>query len=431
LKDASQPADRVLLVPGASRPDVSGLSRSRAIVTVYGGMLSHIAIACRELGVPCVAGLGATIPDGTSVEVDGDLGTVTPTAAVKARAPSMPRRLAPSPVRAHGGDHREVISDSLWLYDLSTQSDGDAFVHLPLVYATHMSVQHEAYAQAMLRFAQLIDRNQSLRGSIVDEVVFRFDAAGYRTFRDRCLAKIGLNRRFAGRLGERSISVRRRLPAACIRAERSFASTGDVSGSMLTRLFDLVVAAIMVNLANPFVESAIVLARELFGDRADFDSLYQDIVLRPSFSHMSYFDSELGRLRKLARESLVTREDIERFAWVAGFLGPDGRDRSAFESGKYVAKQIGSPHTLSGPDKRAPSTAYVSAPEVPMDPTGLTEEWSDEENQLMRLLMLMRNLQVSEESRHYWQARAMRLFRLLAGPDLAAETRLLADYKAI
>jgi rifampicin phosphotransferase len=50
-----------------------------AVVTDRGGVLSHPAIVAREYGIPGVVGTrNATtrIPDGATVEVDGDAGTV-------------------------------------------------------------------------------------------------------------------------------------------------------------------------------------------------------------------------------------------------------------------------------------------------------------------------------------------------------------------
>jgi phosphohistidine swiveling domain-containing protein len=54
-------------------------TRPAAVVTRYGSLLSHLAIVCRELGIPLVAGLQIepTARYGT-VEVDGWSGTVTP-----------------------------------------------------------------------------------------------------------------------------------------------------------------------------------------------------------------------------------------------------------------------------------------------------------------------------------------------------------------
>jgi len=45
-----------------------------------GGQVSHAIIVSRELGLPCVVSASdasARIPDGATVEVDGDHGTVT------------------------------------------------------------------------------------------------------------------------------------------------------------------------------------------------------------------------------------------------------------------------------------------------------------------------------------------------------------------
>jgi pyruvate,water dikinase len=50
------------------------------VVVDTGGTVSHAVIVCRELGIPCVvsaAGATGTIPDGATVTVDGDTGTVT------------------------------------------------------------------------------------------------------------------------------------------------------------------------------------------------------------------------------------------------------------------------------------------------------------------------------------------------------------------
>ena len=50
-----------------------------ALVCDAGGPLSHPAIIAREFGIPAVVGTGvgtSVIPDGASVLVDGDKGTV-------------------------------------------------------------------------------------------------------------------------------------------------------------------------------------------------------------------------------------------------------------------------------------------------------------------------------------------------------------------
>jgi pyruvate,water dikinase len=428
LKEGPAPADPILLIPGALRPDAQTLSGSRGVITMYGGILSHIAIACREMGIPCVTAVEVALPDGVAVDVDGDRGTVTPVVGgTRAIGPSRrrSRKLVHAPLKS--GAHRKVVNETLWLFDLSTRSDNSAWVHVPLVYATNMSVQHEAYANALLTFAHLIDNNRSLQGSLVGDVVFRYDLAGYHAFRSACLAKVVLDRQFAAEIAERYISIRRRLPLTCLAAEESIVVSGRVDQAVTSRLFCDVVEAIAINLANPFVESAVVLAREMFGADDEFDSLYRRVVGPPSFSHMSYFASEEQRLRKRAQRGSVTAGEIQRFAWVAGFLGGGEADRSPFESASYVARQMGLASDRLPVDD-SPSAANILPPNCAMDPTGLTDEWADDDNAIVRLLLLLRALQVGEEFRHYWQARVMRLFRLLAGDDWSAESQHLAEY---
>ena len=50
------------------------------LVTDTGGVMSHSAICAREFAIPCVVGTQlatTTIPDGATITVDGDAGTVT------------------------------------------------------------------------------------------------------------------------------------------------------------------------------------------------------------------------------------------------------------------------------------------------------------------------------------------------------------------
>jgi pyruvate,water dikinase len=66
-------------------PDlVPQMRKAAGILTALGGRLCHAAIVSREMGKPCVVGLGLTQGEwlrrykaGTMVTVDGDTGTVT------------------------------------------------------------------------------------------------------------------------------------------------------------------------------------------------------------------------------------------------------------------------------------------------------------------------------------------------------------------
>jgi len=55
------------------------MTSAAAVVTDIGGVLSHAAVVCRELGIPCIVGTGsatATIPDGDLIEVNANEGVV-------------------------------------------------------------------------------------------------------------------------------------------------------------------------------------------------------------------------------------------------------------------------------------------------------------------------------------------------------------------
>lgn len=69
----------VLVAPMTSPPWFTIMMKASAVVTELGGVLSHPAIVCRELGIPAVvAAKGATkkLRDGEVVLVDGSSGKI-------------------------------------------------------------------------------------------------------------------------------------------------------------------------------------------------------------------------------------------------------------------------------------------------------------------------------------------------------------------
>jgi len=70
----------VLITPSTNPAFNVVLPQLGAIVTAFGGVLSHAAIVAREFGIPAVVGcrkVTEKIKDGAIVRVDGDTGTVT------------------------------------------------------------------------------------------------------------------------------------------------------------------------------------------------------------------------------------------------------------------------------------------------------------------------------------------------------------------
>lgn len=77
--------DGDILVCDITTPDYIGLmQKAAAVVTERGGILSHAAIVCRELGKPCIAATG----NATTVLKDGQKVTVNATAGVVLAAAS-------------------------------------------------------------------------------------------------------------------------------------------------------------------------------------------------------------------------------------------------------------------------------------------------------------------------------------------------------
>ena len=77
--DRLEPGD-IMVCATTAPPWTALFAIAAAVVTDTGGVMSHSAICAREFAIPCVVGtqLGtSTIPDGATITVDGEAGTVT------------------------------------------------------------------------------------------------------------------------------------------------------------------------------------------------------------------------------------------------------------------------------------------------------------------------------------------------------------------
>jgi pyruvate,water dikinase len=69
----------ILIAERTSPNLVPIMLKSRGVVTERGGSLSHAAIFCREMGLPCVVGVTNLIDSlsgSKKVKIDGEIGTV-------------------------------------------------------------------------------------------------------------------------------------------------------------------------------------------------------------------------------------------------------------------------------------------------------------------------------------------------------------------
>ncbi|MFA5931519.1 MAG: PEP-utilizing enzyme [archaeon] len=77
--DAFVSEDDIFVAYSTNPSMAHSMARAKAIITQRGGILSHAAIFCRELGIPCVVGVEGLldkIMEGTEVIVDGEKGTI-------------------------------------------------------------------------------------------------------------------------------------------------------------------------------------------------------------------------------------------------------------------------------------------------------------------------------------------------------------------
>ena len=65
--------DRILLAMMTDPDWLPHLMNSKGAVTAYGGFLCHTAIVCRELGIPCVTGVGEDVLDELTCEENSNL----------------------------------------------------------------------------------------------------------------------------------------------------------------------------------------------------------------------------------------------------------------------------------------------------------------------------------------------------------------------
>src|SRR6266852_4807973 len=69
----------VLVVQHSSPAWTVGMLRAGAIISEFGGIISHAAIVAREMGVPCVVAVEhatSVLVNGMLVQVDGETGTI-------------------------------------------------------------------------------------------------------------------------------------------------------------------------------------------------------------------------------------------------------------------------------------------------------------------------------------------------------------------
>lgn len=291
---------------------------------------------------------------------------------------------------------------SSWLYDMYSVDGNRAYVHLPLVYASRLAAHHEVYAEALRIFPSIVGMSD-FTVSITDGQVACFDISRYDRFRATCLRLIVQDVAAAQRLaraGAFNLSV---LRARCLEAEEEFLDTGTVEKRPLSELRFRVARAIAVNLANPFVELALVSTSHC-GDGG-----YS--LPAPTFSYLSYFARRRAALSAIELDPV---SDTAYFCWEVGFLGEPSGDGSPWEDPNSSAHLSRTAESMLPPNVLPPSIR--EPPGVPTIDAALVRACS-EHNLILRCTAFLGFLQLHEELRHYWQLRVIRLLRRLGANE--------------
>lgn len=104
-EDARTLAPGTIVVSEATDPDLTGILRQAAgVLTEQGGVTSHAAIICRELGVPTIIGIDGlldVVKNGDRVELDAERGIVRLLERRTVKAIALSRGVAPIGAKAH------------------------------------------------------------------------------------------------------------------------------------------------------------------------------------------------------------------------------------------------------------------------------------------------------------------------------------------
>ncbi len=315
-----------------------------------------------------------------------------------------------------------------WLYDFHIDEGIHAYVHLPMVYASRVRAQLELYAAAMRRFPRLLRVSTSFQPEIIDGVVVRFPTRALVRFKIAAVDLLAQNPRNFIPLARAAWRIWSELPALCCQAETAWLSRG-LDQSMFRRMWRSLVAAASISLGNPFVELAYHQARSLFGSESNFRSMLSREIYQPTYSHIMHYEARWRRLRSIEGSGITIGEEIVDFAWHEGFLAEATGDGAPEESPWHVASVLGVPLSTNLSPKPRLDLVCPHARHYEVDPVGLAYTLPNNNNALSLVLRLFRIQQAHEEFRHYWQARAVRLLRLVAQTPENIESWTRLDYE--
>ncbi len=311
-----------------------------------------------------------------------------------------------------------VLAQNFWLFGLAVTQGKYSAVHIPLIYEGSLRIQQEMYAAGLEEFSRWVGVAQDIESRLVDGVVFLFRSGTEEAVSSRALNLLTAGASFGTNCMKRIADLMQRLPAACLCTEEQWLTDEGVSPDSVENLHILLVQAVSVASINPFPETIIQAARQIIGDTPVMKDLSHRYIYAPSFSHLSYFAEELRHLEEAAAAGRADGADVTAFCWNSGFLADPRNEGCDYEQPDLTAQALGIP--VPCPSFRAPHlrNRLIRLGHTPGRPPLCGDDHAVADNLLLRAFQLFRALQLFEEFRHYWQARAMRIFRCIAGEDV-------------
>lgn len=68
--------DSILILTYENIEDINLIKNIKGIISLSGGILSHLSIICRELNIPCIVSINKPIASNTKVRIDGNTGLI-------------------------------------------------------------------------------------------------------------------------------------------------------------------------------------------------------------------------------------------------------------------------------------------------------------------------------------------------------------------
>ncbi|WPU91546.1 hypothetical protein SNE25_19700 [Mucilaginibacter sabulilitoris] len=308
----------------------------------------------------------------------------------------------------------ENISQSLfWPFSLAQDLvESENYIHFPLIYSTNIYLELECYARAMLRFAEDNSQASALNLKLIDDCVVSFDKYSLPDFITSSLDEALRSEELANKLIKQSITIQQLIPSECFWLEQNIASRSDAFFSTFSALYLRLVDLMALNQYNIFYETAFVYLNENFKDEVLFETLKKRYFEKKSFSHLAYFSSQVARLTTRARpdcNDLI----LQDFYWNSAFLQNSNlSDQTSPKSEiNFINKKLNTTFTLAQILKA--DSRYLTVPKDLMAMTAFFSELSGFESSIHRILYTMKALEITEEVRHYWQARFFRLVRIV------------------